>query len=74
MEIKNHAVLSAEQLAEFTNGPRQHRSLQDLLQWAEKQPAGVLIPGAIAELVVQDEFTHDLVVPWRNLFLVYGTT
>ena len=32
-------------------------------------------PEALTEVVVQDEFTHDVVVPWRDgLYLVYDTT
>ncbi|HSE42947.1 MAG TPA: hypothetical protein VLH08_19450 [Acidobacteriota bacterium] len=70
----NRAQLSDEQLAVFKNELAEHRSLQDLLRWAERQPDGALVPGAIAELVVQDEFTHDLVVHWRGFYIVYGTT
>ena len=73
-EVKNRSSLSKKDLESITVDLKEHQSLQDLLRWAERQPEGTLIPGAISELIVQDEFTHDLVVPWRNLFLVYGTT
>jgi hypothetical protein len=33
------------------------------------------LPEVVAEVIVQDEFTHDAIVPWREpLVLVYGTT
>ena len=28
----------------------------------------------LADVVVQDEFTHDVVVPWRGHWLVFDTT
>jgi len=38
-------------------------------------PAGTFIPQVVADVIVQDEFTHDVVVPWREgLVLVYDTT
>jgi hypothetical protein len=74
MQVINRTHLSDNEFEIIRIELGQHRSLQDLLRWAEKQPAGALVPGAIAELIVQDEFTHDLVVPWRDQFIVYGTT
>jgi hypothetical protein len=73
-EVKNRSNLSEKDFENISVDLKEHQSLQDLLRWAERQPEGALIPGAISELIVQDEFTHDLVVPWRKLFLVYGTT
>lgn len=73
-EVRNRTDLSQEDFETTFIELKQHRSLQDLLRWAERQPEGMLTPGAISDLIVQDEFTHDLVVPWRNLFIVYGTT
>jgi hypothetical protein len=74
MNVVNRSNLTDNDFSVFRNELAQHRSLQDLLKWAEKQSPGTLVPGAIAELVVQDEFTHDLVVPWRGFYVVYGTT
>ncbi|HEY7160323.1 MAG TPA: hypothetical protein VH815_03650 [Acidobacteriota bacterium] len=73
-QVKNRTNLSEKDFESISSELKQHQSLQDLLRWAQSQPEGALIPGAISELVVQDEFTHDLVVPWRNWFIVYGTT
>jgi hypothetical protein len=50
-----------------------HRSLRDVLGWAAKRPEDVH-RHIVAEVVTQDEFTHDIVVPYRNVFLVYDTT
>jgi hypothetical protein len=74
LEVKNRANLSDSDLQAISTDLKKHQSLQDLLRWAERQPEGMLVPGAISELIVQDEFTHDIVVPWGNFFIVYGTT
>jgi hypothetical protein len=74
MEVKNRSNLSESDFETLRSVLKDHHSLQDLLRWAQKQPEGVLVPGTIAELVVQDEFTHDLVVPWQRVFVVYGST
>ncbi len=74
MRITNRANLPDAEFDAFKREFESHTSLQDLLRWAQRQPEGALVPGVIAELIIQDEFTHDLIVPWRELFLVYSTT
>ena len=49
------------------------RTLADVLRWAATQSA----PRAITEIVTQDEYTHDVVLPLdpaRPLYLAYDTT
>ncbi len=46
------------------------QSLHALLQWAFAQRP----PSDVAEVVVQDEFSHDVVLPWRDVYLVFDTT
>jgi len=74
MEVVNRTHLADPEFDTFRKELSQHHSLQDLLKWAQGQPPGTLVSGAISDLIVQDEFTHDLVVPWRGYFIVYGTT
>jgi hypothetical protein len=46
------------------------RSLEHVARWAfSRRP-----PSEIADVVVQDEYTHDVVVPWRGVHLVFDTT
>lgn len=41
-----------------------HHILQDVVRWR-----------LVASVVVQDEYTHDVVVPWDDgLYLAYDTT
>ena len=75
MRIANYANLSADQLAEIESELSGQQNLGDVLKWALAHPPGVFIQTVIAGVVVQDEFTHDVIVPWRdNLVLVYDTT
>ena len=75
MRILNHAHLSAEQLATIENELPEQRTLLDVFKWGREKESHTLTPGVVAEVIVQDEFTHDAIVPWRDgLVLVYGTT
>ena len=74
MKVENRANLSNEIFEPIAEELARHRSLLDILKWARKQPEGLLHPGIISELVIQDEFTHDLVIPWNGLYFVYGST
>jgi hypothetical protein len=75
MRIVNRANLSAERLSAVERELSGLRNLNDVMKWALGHPAGVFAPAVIAGVVVQDEFTHDVIVPWRDgLVLVYDTT
>jgi len=49
-------------------------SLVDVLRWGRSQPPATVNPAVITDVVVQDEFTHDAIVPWRGRALVFGST
>ena len=50
-------------------------NLQQLMNWALADQSGRFTPGVISNVIVQDEFSHDVIVPWRDgLVLVYDTT
>ena len=51
-----------------------HKGLKDVLAWAADKPKKDVHPQIVAEVITQDEFTHDVVVPYRDIFLVYDTT
>jgi hypothetical protein len=46
------------------------RSLEQVVRWAFSRTP----PSEVAEVVVQDEYTHDVVIPWRGVHLVFDTT
>jgi hypothetical protein len=75
MQVTNRANLSAEQLGEIESEFAEHRTLTDVLNWGFKQTEGSVHPQIISDVIVQDEYSHDVIVPWRDgLVVVYGTT
>lgn len=58
-------------LAEEVN---HHTGLNQVLAWVATKPKDQVHPQFVAEVITQDEFTHDVIVPYRNIFLVYDTT
>ena len=55
-------------------GIANHKGLADVLAWAATKPRSDVHPRTVAEVITQDEFTHDIIVPYRDVFLVYDTT
>jgi hypothetical protein len=48
-----------------------HRTLEDVVRWGLAQKPARLVE----RVVVQDEYTHDVVVRWADgVYLVYDTT
>jgi hypothetical protein len=75
MQVTNRANLSSEQLAQIESEFGAHRTLTEILNWGLRQPAGSVHPQIISDVIVQDEYSHDVIVPWRDgLVVVYGTT
>jgi hypothetical protein len=75
MQVTNRTHLSAEQLAQIESEFGAHRTLTDVLNWGFRQPAGSVHPQVVSDVIVQDEYSHDAIVPWRDgLVVVYGTT
>jgi hypothetical protein len=75
MRVVNHANLSADILADIAKELAAQENLKDMMAWALSRPRGTFLPSVVDEVIVQDEFTHDVIVPWRDgLVLVYDTT
>lgn len=75
MRVLNHANLSPNTIAEIEAQLPDQQNLKDVMNWALSHPAGTFMPRVVADVIVQDEFTHDVVVPFREgLVLVYDTT
>ena len=74
LKLVNHAGLCAERMGELQNQIPEQQNLKDLMEWALSHPTEFL-PTVVSNVIVQDEFTHDVIVPWRDqLVLVYDTT
>ena len=74
MRVVNQSQLPAERISELEEIIPAHENLRELMHWALDHP-GEFLPQVVKEVVIQDEFTHDVVVPWREgLVIVYDTT
>lgn len=75
MQVTDYANLSAEQLEAIERELKDVRGLQDVVNKGLRKDSNARLPAVIAEVIVQDEFTHDCIVPLRDgLVLVYDTT
>lgn len=74
MKVTNLANLSEKQFAGLENELAKHKTLGQVLIWANTQSKDDFLPQVVAEVITQDEFTHDIIVPYKDLFLVYDTT
>ncbi len=74
MKITNLANISNDELAKLEQELGEPQNLAQVLLWAKSRPKGEFCPKVISEVIVQDEFTHDCIVPFRDYFLVYDTT
>lgn len=70
----NLSSLPEDEFAPIANEIDRHEGLNDVLAWAAGKPKDQVHPHIVAEVVTQDEFTHDIIVPYKNIFLVYDTT
>lgn len=67
--------MSENEFAELATVLAKQKTLGQVLTWAGgAQTKGAFLPQIVAEVVTQDEFTHDVIVPYKNLFLIYDTT
>ena len=74
MKITNLADLLEKQFAKLETELAKHKTLGKVLTWANSQPKKDFLLQVVAEVITQDEFTHDVVIPYKKLFLVYDTT
>jgi hypothetical protein len=70
VQLTEHVGLSPERRAVLLQELAPLGTLQDIVQWSFSQTP----PRDVAAVVVQDEFCHDVVLPWREgLYLVFDT-
>jgi hypothetical protein len=74
MKVFNVAKISEDEFANLRLDLLKHKTLGHVLAWANSKPKADVIPQTVAEVITQDEFTHDAIVPYRKAFLVYDTT
>lgn len=71
MDIDDRVCLDPLTLETLRRAVGTQRTLDDVVRWALADTP----PRLVADVVVQDEYTHDVVVPYRDsVYLVYDTT
>ena len=71
--LHDYAALPDAEAAALRERVAAQRTLADVLRWAAGQSPRV----SVTEIVTQDEYTHDVVLPLdpaRPLYLAYDTT
>jgi hypothetical protein len=71
MRLVNCAKLPARDLSALEQELPEQGTLLEVINWG----LACRPPALVAEVLAQDEYTHDVVVRWRDgLVLVYDTT
>jgi hypothetical protein len=71
VEVAVHGEVDAAHVAELAAAARRLTGLADVVRWGLAQAP----PQVIAEVIVQDEYTHDVVIAWAGgAFVVFDTT
>ncbi len=71
ISVENRAALPAHDFARLAETLSHHRSIKHALDWL----ASLTPPLAPTDMVTQDEYSHDILVPYPNgLWLIYDST
>jgi hypothetical protein len=71
MDFEDRVGLEPAEASALRTALAQLGSLHALIQWGLRREP----PLVIADVVVQDEFSHDVLIPYRDgLFLAFDTT
>jgi hypothetical protein len=69
IHLANQSKHRCQKIAELEAKIPEQENLQEVMHWALSDPSRFL-PQVVADVIIQDEFTHDVIVPWRDeLFL-----
>ncbi len=69
--LTDHVGLPNDEAQELSRIVSEHRGLDDIFAWGRRQNP----PVHPADIIKQDEFTHDVLVPLaKERWLVYATT
>ena len=60
MRVNHHNSLPPEATVQIDAEICNQNNLKDVMNWALSEPQGSFTPQVVAEVVVQDEFTHDV--------------
>jgi hypothetical protein len=70
MKLDVHGAVDATRVAALEAVVTQHATLEAVVRWG----LASRVPRFIERVVVQDEYTHDVVLSANDCWLVYDTT
>ena len=71
VDVEAEGDISQRDMTRFRIALRGLRTLAPVLEWLRAQEP----PRVVREIITQDEYTHDVIVPWaERLTLVFDTT
>jgi hypothetical protein len=75
MRVDNASNLPDERLSTIVATATRPSTVGQLLDWGREEPGLFQSQGVLSDVIVQDEFTHDVAVNLTNgLTLVYDST
>ncbi len=74
MKFENTANISKKEFAEVKNELANHKTLGQILIWATTKRKGDHVQQIVVGTITQDEYTIDVIIRFRDLFLVFDTT
>jgi len=74
MNFQNLANLTENEFVEIKTELSEHNTLGKVLTWVRSNPKDEFLPQIVEEVITQDEYTHDVIIPFRDIFLVFDTT
>lgn len=74
MKVINADNISDEKFEQIKRVLPKAENLLQIMTWTNSQPKSDFLPQIVSEVIVQDEFTHDVVIPFQDVFLVFDTT
>jgi hypothetical protein len=75
MRVVTHGSIEAVVADQIEMQISNLQNLKEVMEWALSLPRGTFLPQIVSDVIIQDEFTHDVIVPRSDgLVLVYDTT
>ena len=74
MNIVDQADLTDTEFGLLENELADLNTLGKVLAWAGAKNEGECISQIVLEVIAHDEYTQDVVVPFKDLFLVFEST
>jgi hypothetical protein len=69
VRLRDHGLISPAELKRLHAVFESMGILEQMVHWASRAEP----PGAVVDVVVQDEFSHDVVLRWAHVHLVFDT-